>query len=369
MTLETAVVGGGVVSDYHLSGLQQCPDTHLVAICDLDESRAREKATEYDINAYADFEGMLAREELDWIHLCTPVGTHLDLARMAIEDGIPVLIEKPVTESVAEAEALETLVEDHDATVSIVHNHNFSPAMRTARQYIEDGTIGDVRSVDLLYAGETYPDDVRRGAWAFELAGGEFEEGLPHPIYMVLNLGGYPSSPESIQANTALAGEYAQGFDYDSVQFQYTTDDGVLCSGTVLASDVPHKVIQVHGDRGSVEIDVVSQSVTVLDRDYQASPKTRALANVDHVLGRVQGTVENLLAVARRTVDDDWDSVRNLDSHSYQFGEEVSAIQRGDPTAVPVEEGTWTLRIIEAVRAAATAADEGQAVPLSTDST
>lgn len=369
MTLETAVVGGGVVSDYHLSGLTQCPDTELVAICDLDESRAREKATEYDINAYADFEGMLARESLDWIHLCTPVGTHLDLARMAMEDGIPVLIEKPVTESVAEAEELERLAEEHDATVSVVHNHNFSPAMRKARGLIEDGTIGRLRSVDLLYAGETFPDDVRRGAWAFELPGGEFEEGLPHPIYMVLNLGGYPESTDAIQASASLVNEYTQEFDYDSVQFQYTTDDGVLCSGTVLASDVPHKVIQVHGDRGSIEIDVVSQSVTVLDRDYQASPKARALANVDHVLGRIQGTVENLVAVARRTVDDDWDSVRNLDSHSYQFGEEVRAIQRDEPTAVPVAEGTWTLRIIEAVRAAATTDDEGQTVPLSTDST
>jgi predicted dehydrogenase len=99
----------------------------------------------------------------------------------------------------------------------------------------------------------------------------------------VLNLGGYPSSPEAIQASSSLVGEYAQEFEYDSVQFQYVTDDGVLCSGTVLASDVPHKVIQVHGDRGSIEIDVVSQSVTVLDRDYQASPKARAMATVDHV--------------------------------------------------------------------------------------
>jgi predicted dehydrogenase len=369
MTLETAVVGGGVVSDYHLSGLEQCPDTNLVAICDLDESRAREKATEYDINAYADFEGMLARESLDWIHLCTPVGTHLELARMAIEDGIPVLIEKPVTESVAEAEELERLAEEYDATVSVVHNHNFSPAMRKARRLIEDGAIGELRSVDLLYAGETYPDDVRRGAWAFELPGGEFEEGLPHPIYMVLNLGGYPSSPDAIQASTSLADEYAQGFEYDSVQFQYTTDDGVLCSGTVLASDVPHKVIQVHGDDGSIEIDVVSQSVTVLDRDYQASPKARALANVDHVLGRLRGTAENLVAVARRSIDDDWDSVRNLDSHSYQFGEEVRAIQRGEPTAVPVAEGTWTLRVMETIRATTADDAEGQAVPLSTDGT
>jgi len=368
MTLKTAVVGGGVVSDDHLTGLQACPDTELVAICDLDESRAQQKATEYDINAYADFEGMLARESLDWIHLCTPVGTHLQLARMAIEDDIPVLIEKPVTASVEEAEELERRVEEYDATVSVVHNHNFSPAMRKARAHIDDGTIGELRSVDLLYAGETYPDDMRRGAWAFDLPGGEFEEGLPHPIYLVLNLGGYPSSPESIQTSTSLSGEYTREFDYDGVQFQYTTDDGVLCSGTVIASDVPHKIIEVHGDRGSIEIDIVSQSVTVLDRDYQASPKARGLADVDHILGRLQGMAESAVAVARRTVEDDWDAIRQLDAHSYQFGEEVRAIQRGGPTAVPVTEGTWTLRIMECVRARAADADEEQTVPLSTDS-
>jgi len=367
MTLETAVVGGGVVSDYHLSGLQQCPDTNLVAICDLDESRAREKATKYDINAYADFEGMLARESLDWIHLCTPVQTHLELAQMAIEDGIAVQIEKPVTKSVEEAERLEELVADHDAQVSVVHNHNFAPAMRKATELIEGGTIGELRSVDLLYTGETFPDDVRRGAWAFDLAGGEFEEGLPHPIYMVLKLGGYPAAPESIQATTSLRNEYQQGFDYDSVQFQYTTDAGVLCSGTVLASDIPHKSIQVHGEDGSLEVDIVSQSVTVLDRDYQASPQARAMANVDHIVGRLQGTVENIVSVARRNITDDWESIRNLDSHCYQFDREVQAIQRGEPMPVPVEEGTWTLHVIEAIRAAAEESADSQAIPLSTD--
>lgn len=365
MTLETAVVGG-VVSDPHLSGLRACPATELVAICDEDESRAREKATEYDINAYADFEGLLARESPDWIHLCTPVGTHLELARMAIEDGIPILIGTPVTESVAEAEELERLVAEYDAHVSVAHNRNFSPTMRKARRLIEDDTVGKVRSVDLLCAGETYPDDGPRGAGAFELAGGEFEAELPHSIYTVLALGGSPSSPDAIQSSASLANEYTREFDYDGVQFHYTTDDGVLCSGTVLASAVPHEVVQVHGDGGSIEIDLVAGSVTVLDRDYRASPRARALANVDHILGRIRGTAENLVAVARRAIDADWDDARTRDPHSYQFGEEARAIQRGEPAAVPVAEGTWTLRIIEAIRAGATG-DEEQPIPLSVD--
>ncbi|WP_324662066.1 Gfo/Idh/MocA family protein [Haloarcula sediminis] len=360
MTLETAVVGG-VASESHFSGLQACPATELVAVCDEDESRARERATEYDINAYADFEGLLARESLDWIHLCTPVGTRLELARMAIEDGIPVLIASPVTESVAEAEELERLVAEYDAHVSVAHNRNFSPAMRDARRRIEDGTVGEVRSVDLLSAGGTYPDDGPRGDGAFE-----FEAGLSHPIYTVLTLGGYPSSPDSVQSSASLANEYTWEFDYGSVQFQYTTDDGVLCSGTVLASGVPHEVVRVHGDRGSIEIDLVAQSVTVLDRDYQGSPGLRVLADVNHILGRLQRTVENLVTVARRALDDDRDAPRTLDSHSYQFGEEARAIQRGEPPTVPVAEGTWTLRVIETLRAGAMTGEE-RPVPLNTD--
>ncbi|MBX0294043.1 Gfo/Idh/MocA family protein [Haloarcula nitratireducens] len=368
MTLESAVVGGGTVSDFHLSGLEKCPATNLVAICDVDESRARKKATEYDISAYADFEGMLAREDLDWIHLCTPVQTHLDLARMAIEDGLAVQIEKPVTTSVAEAEELEKLARQHDVPVSVVHNHNFDPAVRKASKLIEAGAIGDVRSVDLLYSGETYPDDVRRGAWAFDLPGGEFEEGLPHPVYLVLKLGGYPVDAASIQSQTERTREYEQGFDYDSASFQYTSEDGVLCSGTVLASDVPHKAIRVHGERGSLDIDIVSQSVTVLDKDYEASPKARAQTNIDHVLGRVQGTVENVVAVARRALGDDWTAERDLDSHYYQIDADARAIIRGDPMPVPIEEGTWTMRIMESVRAAAVQPiDDGQ-IRVNTDS-
>ncbi|WP_254274302.1 Gfo/Idh/MocA family protein [Haloarcula marina] len=368
MTLKTAVVGGGVVSDFHLSGLKKCPKTDLVGICDLDESRARKKATEYDIGAYADFEGMLAREDLDWIHLCTPVQTHLDLARMAIEDDIAVQIEKPVTTSAAEAEELEALVEEHDAKASVVHNHNYDPAIRKAARLIDAGVIGELRSVNMLYAGETYPDEVKRGAWAFDLPGGEFEEGLPHPIYLVLKLGGYPAAEDGIQAQTALTQEYEQGFDYDSAQFQYTSGDGVLCSGTVLASDIPHKTLTVHGERGSLDIDVVSQSVTVLDKDYQASPKARAMMNVDHILGRVRGTLENIVAVGKRSYYDDWEYERDLDSHYYQIDVEAEAIMNGDPMPVPIEEGTWTLRVMEEIRRAAVRPDEGEQIALNTDS-
>ena len=350
MTFTTAVVGGGSGAENHLSGVQECPHAELVAVCDPDETRASELATEYDINAYADFEGLLARESLDWIHLCTPVETHLELARMAIEDGIPVLIAEPVTESVPEAEELARLAEAYDATVSVGHPHDFSPAMRETRRRVEEGAIGALRSVDLLYAGE-------------------FEAMLPDPIYVMLNLGGSPSSLGSVQANTSTSDESPPGFEYDSAQFQYTTDDGVLCSATVLDDDVPRKVVQVHGDRGSLEVDVASQSVTVLDRDGRPSPESGTLAPVDTVLDSVRSTAETLAAVAGYGTDGDRGTAETLDAHSSQFCEEVRAIQWGGPAAVPVTEGTWTLRIMERLSASATDPKAVPAAPVNPERT
>jgi len=91
MSLTTAVVGGGTVSDRHLDGLAKLAMTDLVAVCDVDEDTVREKAREYDLKAYTDVEAMLAQEDLDWVHLCTPhVQTHLDLATTIVEAGVPV---------------------------------------------------------------------------------------------------------------------------------------------------------------------------------------------------------------------------------------------------------------------------------------
>lgn len=353
MTLRTAVVGGGTVSGVHLDGIAECPHTDLVAICDVDEERASEIAREYDIAAYTDFDHLLAKEEPDWVHLCTPVQTHLDLALAAIEAGVPVQIEKPITTSVEEFETLAAAASEHEVPVSAVHNHNFDPVVRQLTDQIEAGRIGPVRAVDLFYAGETYPDDVRRGEWAFELAGGEFEEGLPHPVYLLLRTGGYPESADDIQVTTQRHHEYERGFSYDGTQFQYRTGDGVLCSATLLASEVPHKAIHVHGEDGSLIADIVSQTLVSLDRDYQASSLARARNNLDRAADRVFGTARNGRAVIDRLRKNDWETKRDLHGHHYQFDAEARALLEGTELPVPLEEARWTIEIIERVREAA----------------
>ncbi|QKY21980.1 Gfo/Idh/MocA family oxidoreductase (plasmid) [Halolamina sp. CBA1230] len=356
MTLRSAVVGGGTVSGVHLDGLSLNPRTELVAICDTDEDVAREIADEYGITAFFDVEAMLEKFDLDWLHICTPVQTHLPIAKLAIDAGVPVQIEKPITETYAEFQELAAYATEHGVTVSEKHNHNFDPAVRTAMAKRRNGELGDVRGVDVIYTGSSRPDDPNRGPWNFELAGGEFEEGIPHPVYLTLRAGGYPRSEDAVTATTALFDEYDHEFSYDGAQLQYVTDDDVLCTTKILGGTRPVRQILIHAENCSLTVDLLSQTVIEHDRDYKSSAATRALNNVDGAVDRLAGTVANARAVARRArAGDDWDTQRLLNAHYYQNDLESRALAADDPDAMPVPmaESRWTSYLMEAIRDAA----------------
>jgi predicted dehydrogenase len=356
MTLRTAVVGGGTVSGVHLSGLDRNPRTRLVAVCDVDEGVANDIADDYDVRAFTDVGTMVDELELDWVHVCTPVQTHLDVAKTVIEAGIPVQIEKPITETYEEFEELASFADRHGVVVSEKHNHDFDPVVRAAMRQKREGDLGAVRGVDVIYTGSSRPDDPNRGPWNFELAGGEFEEGIPHPLYLTLRAGGYPRSEDDVAATTSLFGSYDREFDYDGAQLQYVSGEGVLCTTKVLGGTRPVRQLVVHGEETSLTADLISQTLIEHDRDYKRSALTRALNNVDGANDRLAGTVANVRAVWRRQRNsDDWDTLRLLNAHYYQDDAESRALEAGDPSAMPVplSESRWTVRLMEAIREAA----------------
>lgn len=352
MTLRTAVVGGGTVSSVHRESLERNPRTELVAICDVDEDTATRIADEHDILAFFDVQEMLDEVSLDWVHVCTPVQTHLAVAKPIIEAGIPVQIEKPITETYEEFEELAAHAERHGVVVSEKHNHDFDPVVRAAVAKRRSGALGDVRGVDVIYTGSSRPDDPNRGPWNFDLAGGEFEEGLPHPLYIGLRLGGYPRSEEAITATTSLYDEYDREFSYDGAQVQYATADGCLNTTKILGGTRPVRRVLVHGSKMSLTVDLISQTIVEHDRNYKAGAKGRVLNNVDEIIDRATGTVANARAVLERKRSDDWDTDRLLNAHFYQDDAESRALLANDPSRMPVplEEARWTVRLMEEIR-------------------
>ncbi|KAB1191269.1 MULTISPECIES: Gfo/Idh/MocA family protein [Haloferax] len=353
MTLNAAVVGAGVVSGTHLSALERNPQTNLVAICDIDEGRASDVATKYGITAYTDIDEMLESEDLDWVHICTSVQTHVALAKKVIDKGIPVQIEKPITTTLEEFRELQEYADERGVRFSEVHQHVFDPAMRAVTQQMKRGDLGRVRSVEVIFTGLTPPDTERRGAWAFELEGGEFEEGLPHPLYLALATGGYPEDEEAISAVTSLANEYEMDFTYDNAAVQYRTNGGCMVSVKMISGAISQRLVVVHGEKRSLMADLVSQTVMKVSHDPTSTSLSKVRYNVERSADLIGGVVGNASTVLKTKYDDGWETAKQTNPHYYQIDLEAKAIATGRPMPVPVEESMWTMVLLEAVREAA----------------
>ena len=352
MAVRTAVVGAGTVSKSHLAGVRKNPDMELVAVCDIDEQRARDRAREFGTMAVTDYTELL--DELDCLHICTPVQTHFEIAKKAIEADVAVVIEKPATVTVEELEKLEELADERDVPATVIHNHLFYPAVRKVRELIEDGKLGDIRSVNTLYAGLTPPDQVNRGSWVFELPGGEFEEGLPHPIYSILGLGGFPANEDELSAQTVLSREYDDGFSYDQAQIQYVSEAGTLCNVTMLSETLSQRLHVITGSEQSIVLDEVNQSVYRIDEDYTSSVVARSKKSLDVSASQLLSTLGNAKSVAVSRFDDSWETEAKTNSHCAIFDEFVDAIQSGGDVPVSLEQSKWTIRLLEEIRESAT---------------
>jgi D-apiose dehydrogenase len=143
-TLRVGFAGAGAISQYHLTGWSEIQDAKVVAICDIDEAKARARAQAFNIPAvYTDFQAMLACEELDAVDIATPVGTHAALTRAAADARVHVCCQKPLTSTVAEAEAL--IADVGERVRFMVHeNYRFRPHYVKIRAWLDEGRVGEI---------------------------------------------------------------------------------------------------------------------------------------------------------------------------------------------------------------------------------
>ncbi len=142
--LRVGLAGAGAISQYHLVGWSQTPDAKLMAICDVDEAKARAKAQAFNIpKVYIDFRAMIEQEKLDAVDIVTPVGSHAPLTRLAADAGLHVCCQKPLTPTVKEAEELIAYVGDR-VRFMVHENYRFRPHYVRVKQWLDDGRVGEI---------------------------------------------------------------------------------------------------------------------------------------------------------------------------------------------------------------------------------
>lgn len=122
--LRTAAIGVGHFGQHHAGKYAKLAGSRLVAVVDNDPARAAAIAGRHKVEALSNYRPLLGR--VDAVSIVTPPASHFEVARAFIEHGAHVLVEKPITETVADAERLVDLARDHGKILQVGHIERFS---------------------------------------------------------------------------------------------------------------------------------------------------------------------------------------------------------------------------------------------------
>jgi predicted dehydrogenase len=133
--IRAAVIGVGYLGRFHAQKYAQAQACELVAVADV-RAGAREVALrEFHCEALADYREVLGR--VDVVSVVTPTPVHFAIARDFLASGIHVLVEKPITETAAEARELIELARANRCVLQVGHLERFNPAIRAAEPYLK----------------------------------------------------------------------------------------------------------------------------------------------------------------------------------------------------------------------------------------
>lgn len=145
--LKIGVIGCGSIAQHrHLPEYAANANVKIVAVCDINEERAKKIAEKYGAAAYTSYEELVKSGTVDAVSVCTPNYLHAPISIAALEAGLHVLCEKPMAISQKEAEDMIAAANASGKKLMIAHNQRFVASHQKAKQLIESGEIGKIYS-------------------------------------------------------------------------------------------------------------------------------------------------------------------------------------------------------------------------------
>jgi predicted dehydrogenase len=246
---------------------------------------SRESAPDYDIpldRAYGSIEELIEKEKgrpdpVDFVTVATPNHAHFAIAKAAAEAGFNVVCDKPLTLDLAEAEALQKIVEKSGVVFAVTHNYTGYPLVRMAREMILNGELGEINAVRSFYIQGWLREKLeesgqKQAAWRTDPkksgAAGCFGDIGTHAYNLQRYMTGLLPDQVSCQLKTFVEGRPLDDYGTAMVRYQ----GGAL--GTVTASQISHGRendlwIEIDGTKGSLKWRQENPNELILRRNGQ----------------------------------------------------------------------------------------------------
>lgn len=200
-------------------------------------------------------------ERMDFVSIVTPNHVHVGPAKMALENGFHVIIDKPLALSLDEAKQLRTVVSRSGLILALTHTYTGYPMVKEARDLVKSGKLGKIRKVYVEYAQGWLSTSLektgqKQAAWRSDPKtsglGGAIGDIGTHAANLAEFIGGSPITEVCAELNSVVKGRL---LDDDASMFLHFENGatGILVSTQVAAGEENNLFIRVFGEKGGLE--------------------------------------------------------------------------------------------------------------------
>jgi predicted dehydrogenase len=332
--LRLAIIGFGMFGQRHAATIRANADCTLVGVADPGAAAAG-AARDLGVPIWADAARMLDACEPDGVVVATPNAMHVDSALAGVARGIPVLVEKPIADSVAGAKALCVAARNANVPLLVGHHRRYNPVIEKAREIVRSGIIGRLVAVNAMFLVRK-PDAYFDIDWRREPGGGPI---LINFIHDIDNLRYIAGEITDVQAFTANA---AHGFAVeDSAALALRFANGALGSAVLSdATPAPWSWELTSGE--------AAMYPRYDDNCYGFAGTLGSLTVPRLELYRYDGTPGWTAPLVRERID-----VEHADPQARQLAHFLRVIADGEAPRVDGDDATRTLEVTLSIAAAA----------------
>ena len=284
-----ALVGCGRISPRHVQVIQQISELKLVAVCDIKPGLAQKTAEPLKISYYTDALGMVLTEKPDIVSILTESGLHPVLGCLLAPHVAVLVVEKPMSLTLEDADRLIETCEIHGTRLFVVKQNRFNPAIQQLRRAVDQGRFGKLvlGTVRIRWSRgqEYYSQAAWRGTWKFD--GGVLTNQASHHIDLLQWLMG-PVESVKCYVSTRLAQIEAEDTGVAVLKFKNGALGIVEATTATRPKDLEGS-ISVLGECGAVVVGGFSVNRMVTWNFSEGSPEDedaqKAIADPPNVYG------------------------------------------------------------------------------------
>jgi len=230
----------------------ETPGVKLVAVCDVNEERAKTVSERHGCDMYLDYAKMLERDDVDVVHVMTWSGLHADHGMMAARAGKHVITTKPMDVTVAKCDALIEECRKAGVKLAVDFDSRYGDTWHTIKRAVDEGVLGK------LVLGEArlkwfrtqgyYDDGGWRGTWKWD-GGGALANQTVHFIDLLQWMMGFA---ETVYGDSGVYTHKIEGEDMGLAILRFKNGARGAIVGTTTFPQSPYCGVEIHGDKGGV---------------------------------------------------------------------------------------------------------------------